>query len=143
MRSPTEIWERAKCREVGANLRDFYPKRDRDQYGPSADRAKAVCRGRDGGPVCRVLLECLAYALLTEDRFGIWGGLSPRERNALRRSRDLSRYRAAVQHRNSPYFDLIQNYLEHLDATAKDDPGRTDAHLPGHDEARVGPARTG
>lgn len=143
MHSPIEIWERGKCREVGADLKDFFPDRDRDLYGPSADRAKAVCRGTDGGPVCPVLLECLAYALLTEDRFGIWGGLSPRERNALRRSENLKRYKAAVLHRNSPYFDLIQNYLEQRHGKNEDGSKRADADLPGDDETRVDPPRAG
>ena len=140
MRSPTDIWDKGKCRETGANLEDFYPNRSRDLYGPSADRAKAVCRGQDGLPVCKVLLECLSYALLTGDRFGIWGGLSPRERNALRRSQDLSRYRSAVLHRNSPYYDLIQNYLEQRHEN-ENSAQRADAGLPGLDEARVDPAR--
>ena len=36
--------------------------------------AKAVCRR------CPVQIECLTDALAQGDRFGVWGGLSPRER---------------------------------------------------------------
>jgi WhiB family redox-sensing transcriptional regulator len=44
-------------------------------------RAKAVCQ------TCEVRGECLEEALKHDERFGIWGGLTERERRALRRSR--------------------------------------------------------
>lgn len=50
----------------------FYPDR-----GGSARAAKAVCLG------CPVRSECLAYAVEHGERFGVWGGLSERERRAL------------------------------------------------------------
>lgn len=55
----------------------FYPEK-----GGSTKEAKAVCRR------CPVTTECLEYALNTVDRFGIWGGLSERERRKLLRRRD-------------------------------------------------------
>jgi WhiB family transcriptional regulator, redox-sensing transcriptional regulator len=45
---------------------------------PSAP-AKAVCRA------CFVRAECLGYALATDQRWGVWGGLSERERRRLKR----------------------------------------------------------
>lgn len=44
----------------------------------SAETAKAAC-GR-----CPVRVECLAYALAADERFGVWGGLGPEERRAKR-----------------------------------------------------------
>jgi WhiB family redox-sensing transcriptional regulator len=44
-----------------------------------------VCRA------CVVKAECLEYALVNGEKFGIWGGLSERERRRLRRARALSR----------------------------------------------------
>ena len=38
-----------------------------------------VCRG------CEVRAECLEYALEHDERFGIWGGMSERERRRLKR----------------------------------------------------------
>ncbi len=52
-----------------------------------ADRersAKEVCRG------CAVRAECLEESLSSQERFGIWGGLTERERRALARDRDDS-----------------------------------------------------
>ena len=53
----------------------FFPEK-----GGSTRDAKRVCAG------CPVRMECLEYALGNDERFGIWGGLSERERRRLRRS---------------------------------------------------------
>lgn len=52
----------------------FFPEK-----GGSTREAKAVCSA------CEVRAECLEYALLNDERFGIWGGLSERERRRLKR----------------------------------------------------------
>lgn len=53
----------------------FFPEK-----GGSTREAKRVCLD------CDVRAECLEYALLHDERFGIWGGLSERERRRLRRA---------------------------------------------------------
>ena len=52
----------------------FFPEK-----GGSTREAKKVCRS------CDVRAECLEYALARDERFGIWGGLSERERRRLKR----------------------------------------------------------
>jgi len=52
----------------------FFPEK-----GGSTREAKRIC-GR-----CEVKGECLEYALGHDERFGIWGGLSERERRKLKR----------------------------------------------------------
>lgn len=52
----------------------FFPEK-----GGSTREAKRVCDG------CEVRSECLEYALENDERFGIWGGLSERERRKLRK----------------------------------------------------------
>jgi WhiB family redox-sensing transcriptional regulator len=49
--------------------------------GAAQHRAKTVCRG------CPVRTECLADALDNTVEFGVWGGLTERERRALLRRR--------------------------------------------------------
>ena len=44
-----------------------------------------MCRG------CEVRVDCLEYALAHGEKFGIWGGLSERERRRVRRQRALER----------------------------------------------------
>lgn len=52
----------------------FFPER-----GGSPRDAKKVCLS------CPVIAECRAYALGRDERFGVWGGLSERERRRLKR----------------------------------------------------------
>ncbi|MCI2237869.1 WhiB family transcriptional regulator [Paenibacillus sp. TRM 82003] len=52
----------------------FFPEK-----GGSTREAKRVCQS------CEVRQECLEYALAHDERFGIWGGLSERERRRLKR----------------------------------------------------------
>jgi WhiB family redox-sensing transcriptional regulator len=75
--------ERANCLGVDPDL--FFPER-----GASTREAKAVCGS------CEVRAECLEYALDHAEKFGIWGGLSERERRRLRRQRALARRNAAT-----------------------------------------------
>jgi len=49
--------------------------------GAAQNRAKALCGG------CGVRTECLAYALDQRIEFGVWGGMTERERRALLRRR--------------------------------------------------------
>lgn len=81
---PARWQDDALCAEVGTDI--FFPEK-----GESNRQAKAVCAG------CPVRPECLAYALehsATVGRFGVWGGLSERERRRLLRT--VQRHRRAA-----------------------------------------------
>jgi WhiB family redox-sensing transcriptional regulator len=73
----------AKCK--GEDTEIFFPPRDKNLYKPIADKAKSICYGRDGRPPCPVRKECLKEAILIDEMHGIFGGMSHRERNALKR----------------------------------------------------------
>ena len=75
---PSDWKSRANCMGVDPDL--FFPER-----GMSTREAKEVCRG------CVVREDCLEYALANGEKFGIWGGLSARERRRIRRARALVR----------------------------------------------------
>ena len=60
----------ARCAETDPEM--FFPEK-----GESTRPAKRVCAG------CEVRAECLQDALDRGERFGVWGGLSERERRAL------------------------------------------------------------
>lgn len=64
------------CLDTPAEM--FFPER-----GGSADEAKAVCQG------CRIREACLEYALANNEKFGIWGGYTERERRRIRRRATL------------------------------------------------------
>lgn len=72
---PDHEWQDdANCLGVGLNL--FFPER-----GVSTSEAKEVCRD------CPVRNVCLEYAIVNSEKFGVWGGLSERERRRIRRTR--------------------------------------------------------
>lgn len=90
MPNQPDIWQQqAKCN--GSDPELFFPDRDKNAYRFVAAQAKAICFGRDGRPQCPVLEECLADAIDNDEPFGIRGGLSHRERNALVRKRTKQR----------------------------------------------------
>jgi WhiB family redox-sensing transcriptional regulator len=66
-------WQRdAICSQTDPEA--FFPEK-----GGSTRDAKKICSG------CDVKQKCLDYALANDERFGIWGGLSERERRKLKR----------------------------------------------------------
>jgi WhiB family redox-sensing transcriptional regulator len=74
----------ANCRGANADL--FFPER-----GASTRTAKSICRA------CSVRVECLEFAIRNGEKFGIWGGLSERERRKIRRERQIAAQRQATK----------------------------------------------
>lgn len=70
---------RAKCREIDPDALFV--------QGAAQNRAKLICRG------CPVRTQCLAEALDSRIEFGVWGGMTERERRALlRRRKDVTNW---------------------------------------------------
>ncbi len=73
-RSPLPAWaDDAAC--LYAEPETFFPDK-----GQSVEPAKKVCKD------CPVQPQCLAYALDTRQPEGVWGGMSPNERDDLRQA---------------------------------------------------------
>jgi WhiB family redox-sensing transcriptional regulator len=68
--------ERALCAQTDPEA--FFPEK-----GGSTREAKRICEA------CEVREECLDYALANDERFGIWGGCSERERRRLKQRRAM------------------------------------------------------
>lgn len=75
-----ELWEwqyRGLCRTVSPEV-FFHPEGER---GPARhrrdERAKELCRQ------CPVLHQCREHALRVREPYGVWGGMSEREREAV------------------------------------------------------------
>jgi WhiB family redox-sensing transcriptional regulator len=64
--------ERSLCAQTDPEA--FFPEK-----GGSTREAKRVCLS------CEVRVQCLEYALENDERFGIWGGLSERERRRVKK----------------------------------------------------------
>lgn len=69
---PLDIAEQGVCGQVDPEL--FFP-----EAGASTAIPKRLCLS------CPVLVECRDWALAHNVRYGVWGGLSERERTRLRR----------------------------------------------------------
>jgi WhiB family redox-sensing transcriptional regulator len=74
--------DQANCKGANADL--FFPER-----GASTRAAKAICRE------CLVREDCLEFAITAGEKFGIWGGMSERERRRVRRERQIAARRRA------------------------------------------------
>ncbi|GGV08495.1 transcriptional regulator WhiB [Streptomyces filipinensis] len=69
-----DTWQaQALCAQTGPDF--FFP-----EPGSSVREAKRICA------MCELRPACLDYALANDERFGVWGGLSEKERLALRRT---------------------------------------------------------
>lgn len=66
-----EWQDRAVCAQTDPEA--YFPEK-----GQSTRSAKATCK------VCEVQPQCLDYAMTRNEPFGVWGGLSERERRKLR-----------------------------------------------------------
>lgn len=64
---------------AGADVHVFFPEREDEGY----TEARKVCAG------CPVRAQCLDHALVNFERFGMWGGRSPSERQKEARARRL------------------------------------------------------
>lgn len=84
IRSNTEWIEYALCRRVPA---EFYP--DTADRAAAAE-AKRVCAA------CLVRTACLDYAIRQNEIHGVWGGLAPHERRALKDARRQPKSGATV-----------------------------------------------
>ncbi len=74
------VWtwqERGLCRTADPDV-FFHPQNERGMARLRRDRAaKAICAG------CPVKVECADYAIRAREPYGVWGGLTEEEREAL------------------------------------------------------------
>lgn len=77
----------ARCRDLDPSW--FFP------VGVTGEAEIQIRRVKEFCSECPVSLECLEFALRTNQEYGIWGGKDEEERRIIRRIRRLQR-RAAV-----------------------------------------------
>jgi WhiB family redox-sensing transcriptional regulator len=70
-----KVWHvNALCAQTDPE--SFFPKK-----GGSTKEAKKICG------LCSVRIDCLEFAIESDERYGIWGGLSERERRRYKKDR--------------------------------------------------------
>jgi WhiB family redox-sensing transcriptional regulator len=78
--------------------------------GAAQNRAKAVCMG------CPVRTECLADALDNRTEFGVWGGMTERERRALLRKRpNVRSWQALLETARASHEEMLAVHAERLE----------------------------
>ncbi len=75
--------DNAKCRETNPSW--FFP------VGVTGDAEIQIRRVKEFCSNCPVSLECLEFALRTNQEYGIWGGKDEEERRIIRRIRRVQR----------------------------------------------------
>lgn len=69
-----DVRDGGRCAETDPEL--FFPDK-----GGSARAAKSICM------TCEVRVPCLEDALANDERFGVWGGTTERDRRKIRKDR--------------------------------------------------------
>ena len=76
----SELWDwqlHGRCRTVGSEF-FFHPEGERGDARAERDKAaQEVCEG------CPVVAECAAHALNVREPYGVWGGLTEEDREAI------------------------------------------------------------
>jgi hypothetical protein len=82
-------WDGGGKPEKEASCRKFRPTRDHDDFfgdgTGSSSQAKHICNGTYTDRVCPLREQCLKFALVNNEHYGIWGGLDVLERAYIRR----------------------------------------------------------
>ena len=75
-------WEdNAACRNLSIEEKgDFFPLKGDGKGKKQVNRARRICLD------CPVVVECLHAALVTNEKFGVWGMTSPKQRRLLRKN---------------------------------------------------------
>jgi WhiB family redox-sensing transcriptional regulator len=74
----SEAWRsNAYCK--GKETEFFYPEIGTKGAADQVKQVKTICA------LCEVSVECLQTAIENNETFGIWGGLTPKERSRIRR----------------------------------------------------------
>lgn len=101
----------AECKQSDPEL--FYP-----DTGHSSRDGRAVCAR------CPVEAECLAYAIEHHERYGVWGGMSERQRRHMREIGGRSIKRTQTNAREQPWHqwgpDKRESVVRRLAATLTD-----------------------
>lgn len=82
-------WDGRGNPDKEASCRKFRPTRDHDDFfgdgtGEESE-AKHICNGTYTDKVCPLREQCLQFALINNEHYGVWGGLTVLERAYIRR----------------------------------------------------------
>jgi hypothetical protein len=86
LRRAAPDWQQGKClgQATGPDMDPWFDNTDLD-YDDQTELGLEVCNGEIDGIVCPIREACLEFALVNNERFGVWGGTSEVDRRAIRK----------------------------------------------------------
>jgi hypothetical protein len=86
LRQEAPDWTSAKClgQATGPDNDPWFDN-EADGFSNDTEEAREFCNGTVDGRVCPIRERCLLFALVNNERFGVWGGTSEVDRRAIRK----------------------------------------------------------
>lgn len=101
--SMKEMWRNeANCKGVDLSV-FFVENEDGTISRKNINNAKKICEK------CKVEKECLMYAISEDITFGIWGGLTPRDRKSMKKNLNIKDYSEMSSDEVNKIFYFIKN----------------------------------
>lgn len=87
LRRDAPDWARGLCLQqaTGPDFDPWFDNSD-DGYDNQTDLGLEICNGTEDTPACPIRNECLIFALVNNERFGVYGGTSEADRRAIRKA---------------------------------------------------------
>ena len=111
LRTPAPEWETERgvkdglCRKFPSD-----PVTKFDPWFDDMEESEQICNGKSGGPVCPIRHQCLIFALVNNEHYGVWGGLLPEQRHWLRKNYKHKKHKPPPEWRyeNAPHYEDIR-----------------------------------
>ncbi|GAA2321969.1 hypothetical protein GCM10010149_88860 [Nonomuraea roseoviolacea subsp. roseoviolacea] len=117
-RAEAPLWINEENPDKSAKCLQYQPTREHDPWFEDEELlAAAICNGDYDGTICPIRDECLHWALLNNEQYGVWGGMLPHDRRNLRMAKRADPYLEWMWHPPTPKDeDLDDEELAEFDA---------------------------
>lgn len=86
LRLEAPSWDAAKCLGQATDpSNDPWFNNVDEGYYDDTEEARDFCNGVVDGEVCPIRHKCLTFALVNNEKYGVWGGTSEDDRRAMRK----------------------------------------------------------
>lgn len=81
-----------------------------DPWFDDMEESERICNGTDDGIVCPKRHQCLIFALVNNEHYGVWGGLLPEQRHWLRQTYKHKKHKPREEWRyeNAPHYEVLR-----------------------------------
>lgn len=86
LRIPAPFWDGGGKEDKAAKCLRFPGTTENDPWFDDMEESLQVCNGTIDGVVCPLRQQCLMFAAINNEHYGIWGGLFPEQRHWMRRN---------------------------------------------------------